>query len=306
MDNRNTRIHIRSGGFSLMEFLVASALGMIVLIAATSGYFDTRALDKAAGERTVAQQDLRRAADMLVRDAHMAGSFGCFDMRGAAGSAVRGDDALDMLQSLQTAGQTSLQAVKASASAAALNTGGFTATSSALVFLYGEPAGMIYQADEEIAAGAPVVYSSCDRIFRPSEHLQTAAEIRAALGIGGNSDGEVSVMRYTPAAYAVGSADGQEGLYRFVLGLDGRWGSPQLLVKNISSWNVSYLYAAECRSDGHAELFEHTHTVRAGETPALIHIRLNGGKVGEADNAVVAPVIEAAVGGGSSCAKQVR
>ena len=67
-------------GFSLIEFLVASILSMIVLIAAGSGFFMARQLNDVATARLQVQQDLRHAANMIVRDARMAGSFGCFNM----------------------------------------------------------------------------------------------------------------------------------------------------------------------------------------------------------------------------------
>lgn len=53
---------------------------MIVLIAVVSSYFTSRKLNDAANERLAIQQDLRNAATLIVRDARMAGSFGCFNM----------------------------------------------------------------------------------------------------------------------------------------------------------------------------------------------------------------------------------
>lgn len=69
-------------GFSLIEFLVASALSMIVLLAVSSGYFTARSLNTAATSRLNVQQDLRNASNQIVRDARMAGNFGCFNMSG--------------------------------------------------------------------------------------------------------------------------------------------------------------------------------------------------------------------------------
>ncbi|MFD1244814.1 PilW family protein [Paralysiella testudinis] len=67
-------------GFSLIEFLVASAISMIVLIAAGSTYFTTQQLNRVATERLNAQQDLRSAANLIVRDARQAGTFGCANL----------------------------------------------------------------------------------------------------------------------------------------------------------------------------------------------------------------------------------
>ena len=67
-------------GFSLIEFLVASIISMIVLIAAGSTYFTTQQLNRVATERLNAQQDLRNAANLIVRDARQAGTFGCANL----------------------------------------------------------------------------------------------------------------------------------------------------------------------------------------------------------------------------------
>ncbi len=61
-------------GFTIVEFLVAGLLSMIVLMAVGSSYFTSRKLNDAANERLSAQQDLRNAATLIVRDARMAGA----------------------------------------------------------------------------------------------------------------------------------------------------------------------------------------------------------------------------------------
>lgn len=76
-------------GFSLIEFLVASALSLIVLMAVTSTYFTARNLNSAATSRLSVQQDLRNASALLVRDARMAGSFGCFNMTNYTESSIK-------------------------------------------------------------------------------------------------------------------------------------------------------------------------------------------------------------------------
>ena len=53
---------------------------MIVLIAAGTTYFMTRQLNQVSGERLVAQQDLRNAATLMIRDARQAGTFGCANL----------------------------------------------------------------------------------------------------------------------------------------------------------------------------------------------------------------------------------
>lgn len=75
-------------GFTIVEFLVAGLLSVIVLIAVVSSYFTSRKLNDAANERLAEQQDLRNAATLIVRDARMAGSFGCFNMSEHTGNDV--------------------------------------------------------------------------------------------------------------------------------------------------------------------------------------------------------------------------
>lgn len=69
--------HIK--GFTLIEFLVASMLAMIVIVAASSTYMITRKLNHSAQERISVQQDIRNASVQMARDARMAGAFGCFN-----------------------------------------------------------------------------------------------------------------------------------------------------------------------------------------------------------------------------------
>lgn len=66
-------------GFTLIEFLVASMLSMIVIVAASGTYMITRKLNSSAQERISVQQDIRNASVQIARDARMAGSFGCFN-----------------------------------------------------------------------------------------------------------------------------------------------------------------------------------------------------------------------------------
>ena len=98
-------------GFSILEFLVASLLSMIVLMAVSSTYFTARGLNKSANARIGIQQDLRNAANMIVRDARMAGNFGCFNMANFPASAVIEDKSSDEY-TLKTAGVNNLLPVK--------------------------------------------------------------------------------------------------------------------------------------------------------------------------------------------------
>lgn len=72
-------IHISNqAGFTLIEFLIASALSMLVIVAVGTTYSMTARMKQAAESRLALQQDLRSASEQITRDARMAGSFGCF------------------------------------------------------------------------------------------------------------------------------------------------------------------------------------------------------------------------------------
>ncbi|MBH5328605.1 prepilin-type N-terminal cleavage/methylation domain-containing protein [Eikenella sp. S3360] len=71
---------VKPSGFTLIEFMVASALALVVLLAIGVTYGITSNMRNASENRLAAQQDLRNASELLLRDAQMAGSFGCFNM----------------------------------------------------------------------------------------------------------------------------------------------------------------------------------------------------------------------------------
>lgn len=77
-----------NAGFTLIEFLVASALAVIVIMAAGSTYLLTRKLNDGAQSRIDIQNNMRIASLMLMRDAREAGSFGCFTTGGVPSDVV--------------------------------------------------------------------------------------------------------------------------------------------------------------------------------------------------------------------------
>ncbi|AUZ04340.2 hypothetical protein ADP71_05600 [Vitreoscilla sp. C1] len=64
-------------GFTLIEFVVASALGLMIILAIGGAYVATQRVNETASMRVDRQQELRLASNLLVRDARMAGTFGC-------------------------------------------------------------------------------------------------------------------------------------------------------------------------------------------------------------------------------------
>ncbi|ASK28133.1 PilW family protein [Neisseria chenwenguii] len=295
-------------GFSLIEFLVASALSMIVLIAATSGYFSTRTLNNTASERMNAQQDLRNAANMITRDARMAGSFGCFNMAT--------HEAKDVLQD-KGAQFFSLKdpflPVKEVGSSG-FTEGGFVpdTKNKALIFQYGT---------DDSANDATRVVSSCNVLARTNTAIKTIADARAADALNiatDDEDGTISIMRHTVNAYVIGTAGSQKGLFRFQLDDDGTWSNPQLLMKGVDSWTINYTYISQCPTGTvPEEKFEQTNTfkktnptgstVTTPPTPVLISLKLkgkgtNGDIAAGTDNNVQIYNINANVRGGNTCA----
>ena len=74
-------------GFTLIEFMVAAILGLIVLLAIGGAYVSTQRVNEVATSRVTRQQELRMANNLLIRDARMAGSFGCANLSALSGGA---------------------------------------------------------------------------------------------------------------------------------------------------------------------------------------------------------------------------
>lgn len=147
--NKNRRIaHYTPNsvkGFTLIEFLVASMLAMIVIVAASGTYMITRRLNTNAQERISVQQDIRNASVQMARDARMAGSFGCFNTgknnvhgKGEFNITAKNADAsgIVMLNSTEQDGF----GVRVMDSSALGALSGLSNPSDALVFIYGQSA----------------------------------------------------------------------------------------------------------------------------------------------------------------------
>lgn len=332
----------RSQGFSLIEFLVASALSMIVLIAVSSGYFASRQLSDTALARLNVQQDLRNASNMIVRDARMAGSFGCFNMAAHPATAVSEDNNISTAFRLSTPNQNSLVPVKTLA-ITDFSPPNFVAAGAPLLFQYGVGSASIVNqtssgSELQIPVGdplhsatkdTPLVFSSCAVLDHPTSYTVarngnrlTISDIKPDLSSNQVAN-EFAVLRYTVIAYAVGTAGGQQGLFRFQLADGGVWSNPQLLMPGITAMDIRYGYVNNCASSGAAagatatETFEFTDTLKTGNdaagvgvpSPAMIRITLNGGNDVAAQTAAGAAAgnvhvynIDATVRGGNTCA----
>lgn len=212
MNNKRLLNHIPNKtairGFSILEFLVASLLSMIVLMAVSSTYFTARGLNKSANARIGIQQDLRNAANMIVRDARMAGNFGCFNMSNFPASAVTEDKSSDEY-TLKTAGVNNLLPIK---EINKLGYAGFAQTGKALLFQYG--------IDKANPAAKTAIVSSCSGIAKPQTEIKDLDAAKTALKMtDSDQNGSIAIMKHEMIAYAVGKLGEESGLFRFQLSM---------------------------------------------------------------------------------------
>ncbi|HFB2524106.1 TPA: PilW family protein [Neisseria gonorrhoeae] len=296
-------------GFTIVEFLVAGLLSVIVLIAVVSSYFTSRKLNDAANERLAEQQDLRNAATLIVRDARMAGSFGCFNMSEHTEKDVVFDVAqknrLFSLKRNSTRNSTNKLIPIAESSNIVYQ--GFIQRPNALIFQYG--------IDDVNASAETTVVSSCGAISKPGKQIPTLEDAKKELLKIQNSDkeqnGNIARQRHVVNAYAVGRIAGEEGLFRFQLNEKGEWGNPQLLAKKIKRMRVRYIYVSGCPEDedaGKEEQFKYTDKFDGSVTPAGVEVLLDSGSdakiAASSDNIIYAYRINATIRGGNVCANR--
>lgn len=293
-------------GFTIIEFLVAGMLSMIVLMAVGSSYFTSRKLNDAANERLSAQQDLRNAATLIVRDARMAGGFGCFNMSEHPATDVIFDTTQQNSPfSLNRNSTNKLIPITESSN---INYQNFFQVGSALIFQYG--------IDDLDASAETVVVSSCSKIAKLGKKISTLQEAKSALQITNDDkqNGNITRQRHVVNAYAVGRIAGEEGLFRFQLDDKGKWGNPQLLAKKIRHMKVQYIYVSDCPEDddaGKEEKFKYTGTFDSSTnavTPAGVEVLLSSGTdtkiAASSDNHIYAYRIDATIRGGNVCANR--
>ncbi|HFA2648137.1 TPA: PilW family protein [Neisseria gonorrhoeae] len=292
-------------GFTIVEFLVAGLLSVIVLIAVVSSYFTSRKLNDAANERLAEQQDLRNAATLIVRDARMAGSFGCFNMSEHIKDVVVSDVAQkNYLFLLKKSNANKLIPIAESSN---INYRGFLQVGSALIFQYG--------IDDVNASAATTVVSSCGAISKPGKQIPTLEDAKKELKIQDSDkeqNGNIARQRHVVNAYAVGRfGNNEEGLFRFQLDDKGEWGNPQLLAKKVKRMDVRYIYVSGCPEDedaGKEEQFKYTGKFDGSVTPAGVEVLLDSGSdakiAASSDNIIYAYRINATIRGGNVCANR--
>lgn len=294
-------------GFTIIEFLVAGMLSMIVLMAVGSSYFTSRKLNDAANERLSEQQDLRNAATLIVRDARMAGSFGCFNMSEHPAIDVISDTTQQNSPfSLKRNGIDKLIPIAESSN---INYQNFFQFGSALIFQYG--------IDDVNASTATTVVSSCAAISKPGKQIPTLEDAKKELKIPDQDkeqNGNIARQRHVVNAYAVGKIADEEGLFRFQLDDKGKWGNPQLLVKKVRRMKVRYIYVFGCPEDddaGKEETFKYTDKFDSSTnavTLAGVEVLLSSGTdikiAASSDNHIYAYRIDATIRGGNVCANR--
>ncbi|HFC1506845.1 TPA: PilW family protein [Neisseria gonorrhoeae] len=292
-------------GFTIVEFLVAGLLSVIVLIAVVSSYFTSRKLNDAANERLAIQQDLRNAATLIVRDARMAGSFGCFNMPEHTEKDVFfGVTQKKPLFSLKRNGTNKLIPIVESPN---IGYQGFTQRLNALIFQYG--------IDDANASAETTVVSSCGAISKPGKQIPTLEDAKKELKIQDSDkeqNGNIARQRHVVNAYAVGRfGNNEEGLFRFQLDDKGEWGNPQLLAKKVKRMRVRYIYVSGCPEDedaGKEEQFKYTDKFDSSVTPAGVEVLLDSGSdakiAASSDNIIYAYRINATIRGGNVCANR--
>ncbi|MBH2259842.1 PilW family protein [Neisseria meningitidis] len=294
-------------GFTIIEFLVAGMLSMIVLMAVGSSYFTSRKLNDAANERLAEQQDLRNAATLIVRDARMAGGFGCFNMSEHPATDVISDTTQQNSPfSLKRNSTNKLIPITESLN---INYQNFFQVDSALIFQYG--------IDDVNASAATTVVSSCAAISKPGKQILTLEDAKKELKIPDQDkeqNGNIARQRHVVNAYAVGRIAGEEGLFRFQLDDKGKWGNPQLLVKKVRRMKVRYIYVFGCPEDddaGKEETFKYTNkfdSAKDAVTPAGVEVLLSSGTdtkiAASSDNHIYAYRIDATIRGGNICANR--
>ncbi|EPI0818297.1 PilW family protein [Neisseria gonorrhoeae] len=298
-------------GFTIVEFLVVGLLSVIVLIAVVSSYFTSRKLNDAANERLAIQQDLRNAATLIVRDARMAGSFGCFNMS----EHIEQDVVSDVTQKnspfslKRNSTRNSANKLIPIAESSNIVYQGFAQVRPALIFQYG--------IDDVNASAETTVVSSCGAISKPGKQIPTLEDAKKELKIqnsGKEQNGNIARQRHVVNAYAVGRIAGEEGLFRFQLDDKGKWGNPQLLVKKVKRMDVRYIYVFGCPEDedaGKEEQFKYTDKFDKSKdavTPAGVEVLLDSGLnakiAASSDNSIYAYRINATIRGGNVCANR--
>lgn len=266
----------KNKGFTLIEFIVASALALIVILAAGSTYFITRKLNQGSLERLDIQQNLRSAAVHFTRDARLAGTFGCYslgndattvsgwtppdftalaggpqhvniDVKQTDGFGIRADTydyngkKLPALFFIYGQGETGLRQISALAETAPSNIANITLADNTADSSKLDPL------RQTLAKGGPLVLSSCRSAvaFNNIRTDNNTVPLNAATAPFAKHDGgELTLSKLYAAAYIFDKENKQ--LLRSDLGHDGTWQNPQLISRGINEMQFGFGYTDNC------------------------------------------------------------
>ena len=258
---------------------------------------------------------------MIVRDARMAGSFGCFNLAKTATNdqtKLKDHGDANELGALEYNNQN--QGVKYLDGTALLGSEFTVSTSSpkVLLFTYGigsssgysssgansfsvqiEKGGELAELDEQTKA--PIIISTCSSLERfPSSTKKlngselTVKDLSPNLSsdhdtqVNPKLQSEISVFRQVVNVYAIGTpTGGEEGLYLFQLNpTTGKLGEPQLLLAGVTSWELKFGYVQSpgCKSmqnDAKIKFVDDIESNKTALSPALLRMKLKGSGSGE-------------------------
>ena len=312
MKRNNYSLRNMLRGFTLIEFLVASILTMIVITAAGSTYLITRKMNANTQQRLDVQQNLRNAAALITRDARNAGSFGCFSTSGSlkqsAAAKIQFTGRGIGLDKDQDDG-FGVRWVK-TGTLTGLDTTGIVDPSNALVFVYGKgSAGTITDIENQIpksleivdvsndpdlketfTKGGDIVISNCGSAYsaKPTgfsgNKLAFAKEITAkgintkpaTSKLSETSKAEITVSKLYASAYLVGKVNSVSSLLRYDLDASGSWQGPQLLAQNVESITPTFGYVDEtkCEEGKHDETFDFSSSLNKRKLPAIVQLNV--------------------------------
>lgn len=289
MQNNSFPSSRKNSGFTLMEFLIASALAMIVISAAGSTYFITRKLNNNAQKRLDTQQNLRNAASSITRDARNTGSFGCYSSANISNSnKFEFNDFADAEKKLiaitdnaDGSSQYSgfgIKVLNASTdfAGAGITTTGLSNIRGGILFIYGKDSAGVAIDDatgnaeisgkqqlpdlnQSIAANSTrakntLVMTSCSYAFATHATDQNPRSfkldnINTKISNLGSNKGEFTLNKLYAAAYIVATINNVPSLLRYDLDPEGKWQGPQLLAQNVTDIKSQFIYTKDCKND---------------------------------------------------------
>lgn len=286
----------RQPGFSLVEFMIAIALGLLLVSGVGYLYIGSRGAFRASDNLSRLQENARYALYVLSSDIRMAGYAGCGNMasvvmRTIANAPVPTMNAQNALVAYDNpaantpvAGHiagTDVIAIMAAYSNGANLTGNLT-PANANVQITGNPDGF--------KQGDVLIVTNCQYadVFKVTNVPGAAGVVTLDHSNSSNTGNRVGtygpdafVMRVDQRTYFIrNNPAGNPALYR--VGLDG---VAEELVEHVR--DMQFAYGLDTNADGAAD--QYTSAPTAGELPAVVSVRINLLIEGQDNNVATAP-----------------